>query len=418
MPNVAYLTNIFPTCVEPYVLEEIRELRRRGIAVIPCSSIRTSVGPDSDLDSWAGETLFLEPLQFGFVFRAVLLFIRCFGSLRQFFRRALSRKRATERRFRALLHTFLGIYYAAMLEKGRVEHIHVHHGYFGSWVAMVAARVLNIPFSMTLHGSDLLIHAAYLDIKLKQCQFCVTISEFNRRHILSSYPDIDRAKICVVRMGVDCDVPIAPAPKCEDSTFRMLAVGRLHAVKDHAFLLQACHRLKRCGFHFVCSIVGEGPERASLEKTICDLKLKQQVRMLGELSRDDVNDQYEKADLVVLTSRSEGIPLVLMEAMARGKTVLAPAITGIPELVEDGTTGFLYRPGSLEDFASRVELISSARSGLVRLRHTARQHVTQHFNSRKNTAAFCELLISQLQARPAFASNCEIRSSYENSVLQ
>lgn len=418
MPNVAYLSNIFPSRVEPYVLDEIRELRSHGINVIPCSSIRSSTGPDSDLNSWAGETLFLDPLQFGFVFRAVRLFIRNFGYLKDFVRRALSRKRATERRFPALLHTFLGIYYAAMLEKRRVEHIHVHHGYFGSWVAMVAASVLNIPFSMTLHGSDLLIHAAYLDIKLRQCRFCVTISEFNRRHILANYPEIDRAKIFVIRMGVDCDMPFAPAPKYEDSIFRMLAVGRLHAVKDHAFLLHACHLLKRCGLHFVCSIVGEGPERSSLETLIRDLRLKRQVQLLGELFRDDVNQQYEKADLIVLTSRSEGIPLVLMEAMARGKTVLAPAITGIPELVEDGTTGFLYRNGSLKDFASRVELISNARSGLVRLRQAARQHVTQHFNNRKNTAAFCELLISHLRARAVLASNAEIRSSHENSVLQ
>ena len=130
----------------------------------------------------------------------------------------------------------------------------------------------------------------------------------------------------------------------------MLAVGRLHPVKDHAFLLRACHELKTSGADFACLIAGEGPERPWLEHLIRNLGLEDQVKLLGHLSRQQLDACYELCDLVVLTSRSEGIPLVLMEAMARGKIVLAPAITGIPELVKDGETGFLYRAG----FAGRL----------------------------------------------------------------
>ena len=79
----------------------------------------------------------------------------------------------------------------------------MHHGYFASWIAMVAARLLGIRYSMTLHGSDLLLHGAYLDIKLKHCEFCVTVSEFNRRFILEHYADVEAEKILVQRMGVD-----------------------------------------------------------------------------------------------------------------------------------------------------------------------------------------------------------------------
>ena len=418
MPTIAYLTNMFPSPLEPYVMDEIRELQSRGISVIPCSARRASAGRSDDLRGWARQTLTLEPLHLGLLLRATFLFVWKFARLKHFFRRALSRKMPAERRLRALLHTFLGVCYAAMLGEHRVEHIHVHHGYFGSWIAMVAARLLDIPFSMTLHGSDLLIHAAYLDIKLKQCQFCVTISEFNRRHILENYPQIDPAKIFVQRMGIDCDLHSAPLPKSNDSPFQMLAVGRLHAVKDHVFLVRACALLKDRGLRFVCSIAGEGPERASLEKLICDLGLNQQVRLLGERSCNELNAQYEEADLIVLTSRSEGIPLVLMEAMARAKIVLAPAITGIPELIADGTTGFLYRPGSLEDFVARVELISATRSALTTLRGAARQHVVQHFNREKNTAALCDLLASHLQAQPARVSHVEVSHSNEDSILQ
>jgi colanic acid/amylovoran biosynthesis glycosyltransferase len=423
MPRVAYLANIFPSSVEPYVIEEIRELRKRGVTVIPCSVRRADAGLGGDLEVCAEETLCLEPLHFGLLFRAGLLCVWKFARVKDFFLRALLRRRSTERRLRSLLHTLLGVYYALVLSKHHVGHIHVHHGYFGSWMAMVAARVLDVPFSMTLHGSDLLMHAAYLDIKLKRCQFCVTVSEFNRRHILESYPDVDPARIYVRRIGVDCRVPAARpgTAKSGGSALIMLAVGRLHAVKDHAFLLRGCRTLKNRGLRFVCSIAGDGPERASLERLIHDLHLEQEIRLLGRLARHEVDDQYEKADLVALTSRSEGIPLVLMEAMARGKVVLAPSITGIPELIADGSTGFLYQPGSLDDFVTRVELINGTRSALMTLRQNAREHVLQHFNREKNLAAFCKLFLASLRPQPARVSYSQTNTasnSYENPILQ
>ena len=85
----------------------------------------------------------------------------------------------SKRRLKTLLHTWLGAYYAVLLRDRGVDHIHVHHGYLGSWIAMVAARLLAVDFSLTLHGSDLLLNGAYLDAKLKHCRFCLTISEYN-----------------------------------------------------------------------------------------------------------------------------------------------------------------------------------------------------------------------------------------------
>jgi len=112
----------------------------------------------------------------------------------------------------------------------------------------------------------------------------------------------------------------------------------------------------------------------------------------------------------VLTSRSEGIPLVLMEAMVRGKTVLAPRITGIPELVQHGKTGFLYRPGSLEDFVTQVERISKSQSTLGPIRNAARQHVIEHFNREKNIAAFGKNFLGRVGTMET--------KLYENPVLQ
>ena len=129
---------------------------------------------------------------------------------------------------------------------------------------------------------------------------------------------------------------------------------RLHAVKDHAVLVRACARLRDRGIDLECLIAGEGPERQRLESLIRKCRLEQQVSLLGQIPPQQMDSLYRRADVVVLTSASEGLPLVLMEAMARGKIVLAPAITGIPELVIPGKTGFLYEPGSLDDLVARL----------------------------------------------------------------
>jgi glycosyltransferase involved in cell wall biosynthesis len=415
VPTIAYLANLFPSSVEPYVFEEIEELRRRGIKVIPCS-VRRPAGKEREprLKSFASETLYLQPMRLGLLVRAAWLCIRNLMLLADLLGRVLAQgSEPPARRVRALLHTLLGVCYALQLDARGVEHIHVHHGYFASWISMVAARLLGIDYSLTLHGSDLLVHRAYLHTKLKHCKFCVTVSEFNRRFVLELYPDLDPEKIVVRHLGVNLPciaVSVSqsiPGPR----RLTMLAVGRLHPVKDHAFLLHACHELKARGTDFLCLVAGEGPERPWLEHLIRNLELGGQVKLLGHLSRQDLDARYASCDLVVLTSRSEGIPLVLMEAMARCKTVLAPAITGIPELVKHGETGFLYRAGSLEDFVAQIEIIRSSGTALPQLRRSALQHVRRHFDREKNLAALADLLVSRITQKIRHASN-------ENPVLQ
>lgn len=419
MPTIAYLANLFPAPTERYVVDEIETLRRRGVSVIPCS-VRRAV-PGSDPDSWATETLYLQPLRPKTILRSVWFALRNCARLQVFLRRILLQGRESPaKRIRALAHTFLGVYYAVTLERRQVQHIHVHHGYFGSWVAMVAARLLNIPFTMTLHGSDILLDPAYLDLKLELCQLCITISEYNRRYLLSHYPNANPAKIVVHRLGVDCgeNCPSSFQVKRDPPSFIILTAGRLHPVKDHAFLLRACRDLKTRGVRFTCLIAGEGQERRRLEKMIREFDLATDVHLLGQVSHERMHDFYEMADLVVLTSRSEGIPLVLMEAMAHEKIVLAPHITAIPELVSHGETGFLYRPGSVEDFVSQVEMIHDNGFALGALRRAARVHVQQHFDQQTNLTAFCDRMIGTLGAAPASDNSASQETVYEDPVLQ
>lgn len=202
MPTIAYLANLFPSPLETYVGDEIGELRQRGVKVIPCSARRARLGDlEAKAAEMAAETLYLHPLQFRIAARAAWLCLRKFPVLAGLGQRIVFQGRESPlRRARALAHTWLGAYLAVLLRGRDVDHIHVHHGYFASWVAMVAARVLGIGFSMTLHGSDLLLHQAYLDTKLQNCRFCVTVSSYNRRYILLHYPQIEPRKLLVQRL--------------------------------------------------------------------------------------------------------------------------------------------------------------------------------------------------------------------------
>jgi glycosyltransferase involved in cell wall biosynthesis len=412
LPTIAYLANQFPSPVEPYVMEEIQELRSRGVEVVPCSARLPETLHDPVLRLFSLETLYLEPLQLGLLLRAVGPCLKNGGLLLDLAPRILwNGSESPALRIRTLLHSWLGAYFSLLLRRRGVEHIHVHHGYFASWIALIAARLLGISFSMTLHGSDLLLHPRYLETKLRYCKFCITISEFNRTLILKRYPQCDPGKILVQRLGVSTPNCLISKNLVPVSRLTILAVGRLHPVKDHAFLLQACRRMKDRGISFACEIAGEGEERTTLEQLICLLDLESEVRLLGHLSRQHLHVCYANSNLVVLTSRSEGIPLVLMEAMSHGKVVLAPAITGIPELLCDGQTGFLYQPGSLESFVDQVELISRSQAALGRVQDAARQHVLGHFNREKNLAAFGDTFLERIGETIGIYP-------YENPVLQ
>jgi glycosyltransferase involved in cell wall biosynthesis len=425
MLTVAYLANQFPSAVEPYVGEEVEELRRRGVRVIT-GSVRKALGRNQECR--ANADIVLQSRSTIVVLEAVWLCLRRWRTTASLISRVIFHGTESPLQHgKALLHTFLGACYAVMLKPERVEHIHIHHGYFGSWVGMAAARLLGVGYSMTLHGSDVLLHATYLDEKLAHCSFCLTVSEYNRRYILDHYPGVRPGKLIVSRLGVDVRVRENVKRATRGSGLSLLAVGRLHAVKDHAFLVRACAELYQRGVDFECSIAGAGPERRRLQSLIHKSGLEDRVTLLGHVARGQVASLYERADVIVLTSRSEGLPLVLMEAMARGKLVLAPAITGIPELVLAGKTGFLYEAGSLDDFVAQLMLVRSllhapdrrslhpymltAAKQLDWVRHAARVQVRHNFNRKKNLESFGDLFIRRIVAQAGSLP-------HENSVLQ
>ena len=266
MTTVAYIANEFPSTLEPYVKDEIGELRQRGIRVICCSGKRVAPGELRGADrSFWHETHYFQPLSDAELMRAARRLTSDRPALWQFLKPMLWECGASSsQRLRTLAHTLMGGAMAEELAPLRVEHIHAHHGYFASWMALVAARLLGISFSFTLHGSDLLQRADLMAAKLRACQFCVTVSDFNRKYILDRYPSTPESKVIVQRLGVD-RVFSTPAPADgAQNRFCLLAVGRLHRVKNYEFLIQACAALRDEGLDIICWIVGEGPERSAL----------------------------------------------------------------------------------------------------------------------------------------------------------
>lgn len=393
--KIAYLANVFPSPVEPYVAEEIEELRRRGVIVLPCSALRPKSISEA-LQRWAQQTLYLQPLRRRALLDALGLCWQERQAVQNILKRALTdESESSFRRLKMLGHTVLGTYLAVLLAPLGIQHIHVHHGYFSSWIAMVAARLLGITYSMTLHGSDLLLHQAFLDLKLETCAAAFTVSEYNRKYLCRHHPKY-ADKVVLRRLGTPI-TSAAPHRVVSKSPLILLTAGRLHPVKNHVFLVNACATLESCGVPFLCFIAGDGPERRRVQGRVDYFGLQDEVKLL--VPHDMLLRLLAVADLFVLTSKSEGIPLVLMEAMAAGLPVLAPQITGIPELVIHGETGFLYTAGSLQDFVNQIQTIRTSSDNLLNICRAARQHVALHYNNRTNLSNFADQLLQLPLAR-------------------
>jgi glycosyltransferase involved in cell wall biosynthesis len=142
-----------------------------------------------------------------------------------------------------------------------------------------------------------------------------------------------------------------------------------------------------------------------LELLIGKLRLRDQVLLLGHVDRSELSGYYRYADLIALTSLSEGMPVVLMEAMAHEKLVVAPAITGIPELVEHGRTGFLYKPGFLIDFVATVKWILDHKASLDAVERAAAESIAVNYDRQRNLRQFADQFLSRIApSEPEYAS--------------
>jgi colanic acid/amylovoran biosynthesis glycosyltransferase len=258
-----------------------------------------------------------------------------------------------------------------------VRHLHAHFGTNSAEVSGLAAMLAGIPSSFTVHGPEEFDKPEFLSIarKIHMSAFVVAISSFGRSQL---YRWIDRAhwgKVKVVHCGLDqvflqsADLPFCDAP-------RLVCIGRLCEQKGQLLLIRAAALLRDQGVPFELVLAGDGDMRADIESEIARLGLQAQVSITGWISGERVKQELLASRAMVLPSFAEGLPVVIMEAMALGRPVVSTYVAGIPELVTPGECGWLFPAGDVEALAQAMkDCLLSGPDQLVRMGQKARVRV-------------------------------------------
>jgi glycosyltransferase involved in cell wall biosynthesis len=234
--------------------------------------------------------------------------------------------------------------------ESKVEHLHCHFGRNSTAVAMLCGALGGPSYSFTVHGPEEFdkVKAISLGEKIRRAAFVVAISSFCRGQLFRWCEIDDWKKIHVIRCGVD-DAYLTPGARPLPAGRRFVCLGRLSEQKGQLLLLRAAGQLVAEGFDFEMVLVGDGPLRGEVDALIESEGLRDRVQVTGWASGPEVFEQLLASQVMVLPSFAEGLPVVLMEALALGRPVISTYIAGIPELIEDRKCGWLVPSGSQED---------------------------------------------------------------------
>jgi glycosyltransferase involved in cell wall biosynthesis len=238
----------------------------------------------------------------------------------------------------------------------RIDHLHAHFGSNPTEVAMLASVLSGVPYSFTAHGTVETDNARAIGIaeKVARAAFVVAVSHYGRAQLFRWVGLEDWPKISVVRCGLGADFLDSPDSAPPDGR-RLLVVGRLSAEKGHLVLLDAARVLRERRIDFELVIAGDGPLRSEVEARIAKANLRDRVSITGWVSSAEVIELLRSSRALVLPSFAEGLPVVLMEAFAMGRPVVATWVAGIPELVSNGSSGWLVPPGDVGRLADALE---------------------------------------------------------------
>jgi len=227
--------------------------------------------------------------------------------------------------------------------------------------------------------------------KIQSASFVVCISDFCRSQVLRIAPGVQEDRLEVVRLGVDCvalrPVHLSSGPTSalpHSNSLRLVCTGRMVAAKGHRILLQALDSLGQSGIEFTCALIGDGPERRSLADLSTQLGIAERVRFLGAMGHAETLSEVAQADVFVLASFAEGLPVALMEAMALGIPCVSTTIAAIPELICDGENGFLVSPANPEALGKALCELAGDVARRQRLGQRARETVEAHYNLTAN----------------------------------
>lgn len=356
--RIAYLINQYPKVSHSFIRREILALERAGLEVV-----RVSVRGWNDVAADAADEVEKTKTRYllqGGVGPLMLAMLSCMFTRPWSFVVALgSALRFSRGSLRPLPLHLVYLAEACLLERWvreqHCDHVHAHFGTNATEVVYLCHRLGGPGFSFTVHGPEEfdMPAALHLPTKVRLARFVVAISSFGRSQLLRWIDAADWNKVRVVHCGLDGEF-LEQALTTPPATPQFVCVGRLCEQKGQLLLLRAVHRLREQGVRVALVLAGDGEMRPEVEALIAELGIGEQVRITGWIGGDTVRKEILAARALVLPSFAEGLPVVLMEAMALGRPVISTYIAGIPELVHNGINGWLIPAGDVRALADAM----------------------------------------------------------------
>jgi colanic acid/amylovoran biosynthesis glycosyltransferase len=404
MTRLAYLVSQYPAVNHTYILREIRELRALGWEVFPVS-IRPDTRPPDKLTSEERDELARTWYVKSQGLTGALLAHLTTAASRPLpylagWRMALRLGRAEPRRtLYSLLYFTEALMAGRYLMRRQATHVHSH---FSTTVGFFLPVLFPLTFSMTIHGPVEFDDAAgtYLPEKIRAAVFVSAISHYCKSQLMRSAAYADWPKIEIVRLGVNPDI-FTPRPVPNGDCFTLMTAGLLTPVKGQHLLIDAVALLTRQGRRLRLRIAGDGPGRPALAAHIAALGLQNSIELTGALNQDQMRELYRATDVFVMGSLAEGVPVVLMEAMAMEIPCVAPWIMGIPELITSGVDGLLVPPADAASLAAVLAQLMDAPADRLRMGQAARAKVMRLYHLPHNMRGMGAIFERRLSSLPA-----------------
>jgi colanic acid/amylovoran biosynthesis glycosyltransferase len=396
--RLTYVIGTYPRLTTTFIDREIRVLRRLGIPLQVISIRRPNGLLSAEQKILQSDVYYVLPASTRAVLWSHLSFmisrpLTYLGTLLQL----VSRPHPTfAARQRTILHFGLGVHIARMLrDRYPTDHIHAHFVDRAALVALIAGRLLTKPFSATAHANDIYVDPVLLPEKIAKAKFIAAISRYNESHLRAMLADGYMPSLRCIYNGIE--VPrYRPQERPRQEPPLILSVGQLKEKKGFRYLIQGCAYLRDRGSEFNCDIVGEGPLGPRLEEMIDHFDLRDRVSLLGALPHEAVMEKYAQATMFVLPcvmgpdGDRDGIPTVILEAMAMGLPVVSTDLSGIPEAVLHGTTGMLVEPKDPNALADALGQLLDDGELSRRMGLEGRRRVVETFDSETNVKKLLE----------------------------
>jgi glycosyltransferase involved in cell wall biosynthesis len=395
----------FPKLTETFVLDEMLAVERQGIAIEVYPLQRDRGGVVHPAAAALVERAHFRPLLSWAIVAAHLYYLwhRPRAYLATWWTLLRSTWGSARYFFGALAFFPKAVAFARHMQECGVTHVHAHFASHPAAVAFVVHGLSRIPYSFTAHGSDLHRDPHMLREKVAGAAFVVAISRYNRSVVLETCGEAVRDKLAVIHCGVDTRAFRPKQRRCDPGRpLRVLCIGTLHEVKGQRYLLDALARLRQRNRPWECHLVGDGPDRSMLERHARQLGIASAVHFHGPCPRERVMELLDRCDVLAAPSvptrdgRREGIPVVLMEAMASGLPVVASRLSGIPELIEHGVSGWLAEPGDVQSLVAALELLLGDPRLRRRLGRAGRAKVEREFDLERNAHTLAQHFIAEV----------------------